>query len=520
MFEELSKRMSRRDFLRIAGLATAGGVLAACGTPAPPVAPSGNTQPGTSAPEMASVDLSYYFLGWGPMEDVDLVAEAISEITQAEIKANVKLVPMDWGAFNEKLQLALGAREPIDMMFTCNWANDFYSNVKNGVLLPLDDLLPTQAPGYWASISPEVWNAARVQGELYGAINQQIWATVNGFNFRKDLLDKYNWDPNTLGSFEEVEEYFTVIKENEPEIFPAGWFSPTESPTNWGGYWGTDGIAPETAIRVKDPGAEPFLSAASDEFRNACEIARRWYLAGYLPPEPTTAEDFQAQMKAGRYATVPVNIAKPGREGEDKAKYGFDFVNVPMTPIVKPWISTGTVIPPMNSIAYTCKHPERAAMLLELFNTNVEVYNLLCKGIEGKHWVWVDKAKNLIGFPDGTDASNSRYNPNTDWMFGNQFNAYYVDASQAEADVWKETRELNENALVSPAMGFAFDQVPVESQIAQTSSASDYGQPLAQGLVDTDEYLETHIRLIRNAGGDEIVAEVKAQLEAWRASNT
>ena len=513
-------RMTRRDFLKLAGVVAAGGVLAACGKgTAAPEATAEVGEPGaTAAPELESVDLSYYFLAWGAMEDADMVAEAMSEITQAEIKANVKLVPMDWGAFNEKLQLALGAKEAIDLMFTCNWANDFYTNVKNGVLLPLDDLLPTYAPGYWASIKPSVWDAARVKGELYGAINEQIWANILGFDFRKDLLEKYNWDPATLGSFEDVEKYFAMLKENEPDIYPTGWFNADESPTMWGGYWGLDGIAAETSLRVYEDSPEPFLTVASEEYEKACVIARRWYLAGYLPAEPTTSEDFQAQMKAGKYSAVPVNSAKPGRDGEDKAKYGWDFVNCPMTPIVRPWITTGSVIPTMNGIAYTCKNPERAAMLLEMLNTDVELYNLICKGIEGKHWAWVDKAKNLIGMPEGVDASNNPYNPNTDWMFGNQFNAYYVDLAQAEADVWAETRALNEGALVSPAMGFAFDQVPVETQIAQVSSASEYGQPLTQGLVDTDEFLDTHIQLIRSAGGDEIVAEAKKQLDAWRAS--
>ena len=94
-----------------------------------------------------------------------------------------------------------------------------------------------------------------------------------------------------------------------------------------------------------------------------------------------------------------------------------------------------------------------------------------------------------------------------------------MDAAQAEGNVWEETRILNEGALVSPAMGFAFDQIPVETQIAQVSSASEYGQPLGQGLVDTDEYLDQHIQLLRNAGADDIVAEAKKQLGDWRAEN-
>ncbi len=41
-------------------------------------------------------------------------------------------------------------------------------------------------------------------------------------------------------------------------------------------------------------------------------------------------------------------------------------------------------------------------------------------------------------------AETSGYNPNTDWMFGNQFNAYYRDAAQVGA--WEATKEMNDTA--------------------------------------------------------------------------
>jgi hypothetical protein len=50
----------------------------------------------------------------------------------------------------------------------------------------------------------------------------------------------------------------------------------------------------------------------------------------------------------------------------------------------------------LTAIPATCKNPERAMMLIEAINTNVELFNLLCYGIEGTHWNWEDKEKNLI----------------------------------------------------------------------------------------------------------------------------
>ena len=87
----------------------------------------------------------------------------------------------------------------------------------------------------------------------------------------------------------------------------------------------------------------------------------------------------------------------------------------------------------MNAICSTSKNPGKAMEVLEEFNTNVYIYNLLSRGIEGVHWVWEDEANQVMRYPDGVDGSTSTYNPNTDWMFGNQFNAYYRDAKQVGA---------------------------------------------------------------------------------------
>ena len=42
----------------------------------------------------------------------------------------------------------------------------------------------------------------------------------------------------------------------------------------------------------------------------------------------------------------------------------------------------------MNAIRLTSAHSEKTMQVLEEFNTNVEPYNLLSRGIEGEHWAW------------------------------------------------------------------------------------------------------------------------------------
>ncbi len=109
--------------------------------------------------------------------------------------------------------------------------------------------------------------------------------------------------------------------------------------------------------------------------------------------------------------------------------------------------------------------------VLELINTDATVYNLLARGIEGTHWVWVDEANKVMGYPEGMDSGTSPYNPNTDWMFGNQFNAYYRDAKQVGA--WEATKEMNDDAYPSQALGFVVNREPIKNEIAQVTAISD-----------------------------------------------
>jgi putative aldouronate transport system substrate-binding protein len=545
------KRFSRRSFLKVAGTSVAASVLAACApattAPTEPPAPAATQPPAdtqapeatkapeptkapeatptTAAPATLETEVNYYFLAWGPMNDSTMVADEMSKISLEKIKTKIKLVPMDWSGFNEKLQLSLAAGENIDLMYTCTWANNFYANVSNGNLLALDELLPANAPTYYKSIKPEIWEAGKVSGQLYGAINEQIWVSYGGFDVRKDIADKYNIDPTQYKSFEDFEQFCDLIKSKEPDMYPTGWFAPDEKQTYWPHYWGIDdlgisvGTQPYVGVYYDDEALKASFAVELPEFAKAIDIARRWYTKGYVPAEPTSGEDFVAQMKAGKYAMVPYNSAKPGRNSEDKAKYGFEFYNIGISPNIPPLMSTGSIAATMNGIARTCKQPERAAQIMELLNTDVAFYNLICKGIQGKHWVWEDEAKKVIKFPDGVTADMSTYNPNTDWMFGNQFNAYYVDMAQAEEDVWKKTKELNDSGVVSKAMGFAFVQDPVTTEIAQlTTVISELGVPVAQGRVDPAQKMPEYISKLKAAGGEKFMAELQSQLDKWKAS--
>ena len=166
---------NRRKLALIANLLLLLAMLAAC-APAPAAAPGAEPAAGEAPASMSDLTpVTYTYAGRGVPRDLQQVQDALNKILNEKIKVNLTLEPIDFGAYNEKMQLRLAAGEACDIIFTAPWINSYTSNVANGVLLELDDLLKEEAPGLWASMPESTWEAARINGKIYGVINQQIF---------------------------------------------------------------------------------------------------------------------------------------------------------------------------------------------------------------------------------------------------------------------------------------------------------------------------------------------------------
>ena len=268
-------------------------------------------------------------------------------------------------------------------------------------------------------------------------------------------------------------------------------------------------------MKADDEGLTSLNMVESVEFQMAADSTKRWVDEGYMPLEPLPNDEAQSAFRAGQYA-MGYHVEKPGNDVEAHNAYGFEFLSKNLTvPLI---LDTAGATATMNAICATSKNPAKAMEVLEEFNTNAYIYNLLSRGIEGKHWVWEDEANQVLRFPDGVDGSTSTYNPNTDWMFGNQFNAYYRDAKQVGA--WEATKEMNDTAFPSEALGFVVDREPIKTEIAQTSAVfNELVFPIQYGWVAYEDGAAEAIEKLNEAGAQTIINEVNRQLQEWRAKN-
>jgi putative aldouronate transport system substrate-binding protein len=506
--------MHFRKLLPLAHLALLLALLVSCA--APGAAPAADAE---NPPEAAGdlVPVTYTYASRGVPRDLQQVQDALNAILNERIGVNLTLEPIDFGAYNDKMQLRLAAGEACDIIFTAPWTNSYTNNVANGALLELDDLLKEEAPGLWASMPESTWEAARINGKIYGVINQQIFPKPWGVHVRTDLMEKYNFSLDGVEKWEDMEPFLEAVRDGEG-ITPI--ISAAPGASLWRAqYYGydplDDGIG-FIGVKYDDETLTVVNLLETPEFREAAELTKKWVDAGYFSANPPTGDEANANFRAGLYA-MGYHVEKPGNDVEAQTMYGFEFESKNLTdPLI---LDTAGVTATLNGICKTSQHPIEAMRVLELLNTDVEVYNLLSRGIEGVHWEWKDEASKVIGYPEGVTAETSGYDPNTDWMFGNQFNAYYRDEKQVGA--WEATKEMNDTATPSVALGFVVDREPIETEIAQvTALLEELGDPIANGFTAYDEAAPDLITRLNEAGAEAIIAEVQRQLNEWAASKT
>lgn len=501
--------ISRRKFLALAGMTAASGVVAACGGAATtaPQAQTEATKPPepTAVPKPAeAVTITYVYPQFTSQSpDQGAVEEAINKITKEKINTNIKLMVLEWGSWQDKITLMSAGGEQYDLCYTANWTNDYYKNVSNGQFLPLDDLLPNLAPGYWKSMPETTWAASKVDGKLYGAINQQMFPKTWGFLARKDLVEKYKLDLDAVKRWPDIEAWLDAVKKGEgfapwathpglyiQEIFSA---APIDDGIGW------------TQVGYQDKSAKVINYWESQEWADTWALQKKWYDAGYMPKDAPQGDEDRQQWRAGKAAINMNPVTKPRGEFEAQAILKQEVVLKSISPAI---LTTAGITATLTGLSRTTNSKESSAKWLELINTDKPTYNLLCIGIEGKHWNWKDKEKEVI-----EQVKDSAYNPTTDWMFGNQFMAYYRDERQVGS--WEETKAINDSATPSPTLGFVMDREPVKNEIAAVGAViaewtayGPKGKPASE--------LPKAVEAMNAAGAKKIVEEMQKQIDAWK----
>ncbi|RAP73180.1 ABC transporter substrate-binding protein [Paenibacillus montanisoli] len=468
---------------------------------------SGNAATTDDLPE---VKLTWYFPGNFPQPDQEKVFAEVNKVIKEKINATVDFKALPFGDYDQKMQVVIASGEPYDIAFTAGWINNYTQNVAKGAFLPLDDLLAKYAPKTYASMPASFWDATKIKGQIYGFINQQISARTPAVSVPVALVEKYGLDMNSISgkinqdTLNLLEPFIQAVKKDYPQKYPSIGIDP-------------DFFDMEAIVGINVPGAVEFSDDSltvinqfeSDKFKKFVATMREWNEKGYLNSKERISRksDDWAEGKAGKFALAIGGAFKPGGANLASTLGGEPYVEVPAGTA---HLTTGGITATMQAINRNSKNPERAMMLLELLNTDKDLYNLLNFGIKDEHYK-LDADGLMI---DGDNKQG--YNPSVPWMFASNFLANVEKGMPA--DVWEQTKKVNAEALPSKLLGFTFDAEPVKGEIAKATAVWDeYYRAFNLGVSSEEKYNE-FLSKMKSAGADAIIAEMQKQIDAWKAS--
>ncbi len=454
---------------------------------------------------LEEVTLTWYELYFtGIPSDMEIVNDEINKYTMEKIRAKVDIKATPFGDFEKRMSLIIASGEKFDICFTSSWVNNFVRNVAKGAYLPLDDYLKN-TPKLKETLPEVAWNATTINGKIYGVVNQQIFAWADGFGFMKELVDKYNFDINSVKKYEDIEPFLKAVKENEKDMIPiCARFLLTHQ---IGGYGPI--MSPYTPGAVKIEETEKFKVVnqwETPEYKAWFETNGDSYLKGYIQEDAVSIKDISALSRAGKYAVMPDGVIKPGGdiEGAGPNFGGKEVVQIAYT---DRYVTNDSIYGTLMAVSKTSTNPERAVMLLEMLSTDPKLINLVSFGIEDIHYKKTSDTQIEA-------VKDSKYNPNQTWAFGNSLLAYALSTQNPKLS--EEVINLNMTGKASSILGFVFDSEPVKAQIANCASVTDkYLQGLWTGAIDTHIYLPKMLDELKKAGSDAIIAEMQKQLDAW-----
>ncbi|MDO5425580.1 MAG: ABC transporter substrate-binding protein [Eubacteriales bacterium] len=448
-------------------------------------------------------------------EDLQKVEDALNAITEEKIQVHVKLNPVSFSDYQNQISLIMASQEKMDIITTAG-SNIWSTLLNQRQLTPLNDLLDEYGSGITEAVPADYLKGTTVNGNLYAITTNSTKSDNWNIVLRKDLIDQYGLQDEvekiqaaaSMADMDEnieiLEGIFQVIQEQEPEM---GILYP------WGDHMAInyDQISDKLGVMFYDGDSIENLYA-SEEYQKLCETMYAWAQAGYIMKDAaTTTESASSLMKSGRLFAYTLSSGR-GNYVDEAATNGYEAYYVNLR---QPSISNGSITLFANCIPTTSTEPEAAMEFLNLLYSDPDVVNLMAYGIEGEHYVETEDG--WIAYPEGTDASNSKYPGDQSYMYGNTF--LLKNHETYTTQTAEEGMAYDAQATISNCMGFNYDPSTIKNEVAACSAVlAEFRTGLEMGAIDPATELPAFLEKLEKSGINEIIAEKQRQLDEWNAT--
>ena len=482
-----------------------------------------------AAPAMAEkinndeyVELEWYCRLDPVKPGVDDVMEVFNQYLMDQglnCKVNAHFFPA--ADYTQKMSTMVSAGQELDFLHL-GGVFPFVQNAQDGVLAPIEELLPVYAADTFAMLPQGLWDAVTVNGHIYGIPSYKDNSRIYNFVYNKTMADDLGIDPQewTWGSYNDLIPHLYETRALRDAKYPDDASIPFLGATQiyMEAYYPYDvinGLAvaniPDIeAFAGKGAGEMVFNLYETDEYRAWAKTHRQLVEDGMITDDPENFDPDNVLRDSGKL----FHMWNAGLVTIDPHQYG-DAFEVGMTNSTNVAMYNSTIQAAVQGVSSTSKYPERVLQVLNLINTDHFAATTLRFGIEGVHYSHNDDG--FVTFENAKKGPDDYY-----YWYGWQFGCTFtIDLPETQpADLWDLIRHSNEVANQKSNLGFCFDTANVTNEIAAcTSVISEYETVLNRGVVeDVDALVDEFIAKLQASGSQRIVDEAQAQLTAWRAS--
>jgi putative aldouronate transport system substrate-binding protein len=487
-------------------------------TPTPTNAPTGTDKKAEEAPKLKPVELRLVFPGT-PQKDQQKVNDEINKYLQQKINATLTVEPIQWGQWDNKLNLMIASREKVDIIFTAAWSN-YGVNAGKGAFLQLNDdkgkhgnLLKNHAPDVLKNLDAQVLAGAAIDGKNFGVPTLKEMASQGGVVFRSDIAKEVGVEADLLKakSIEDLIPVLEKVKQAKPDFTPLFLRDGENFNSHFFANWDHLGDGNVEGVILKE-GTDTKVKSRFDydRYMQTLKVTRDMFNKGLINKDAATTQlSTNDAMKSGKVFMIVAPL-KPGKDSEVAAAVGL-VDKLKQVALNTKTTATSETAGSMLGISSTSGDPERAMMVINLLHSDKYLNNLLNFGIENEHY---KKTGDNTVEPT---AKTGDYSLGATWQFGSQFLNYIWQGEPA--DKWDQFKKFNDGTVYSKGLGFTFDvNEAIKTKVAATVAIrKQYDPALDTGSVDPEKIVPEFIQKMKASGMDDVIVEKQKQFDAFLA---
>jgi len=496
--------------------------LPGCGAKDEPVTKSDtSTASGTTtANTLPEVKLVMYLVG-DAQPDAGLVYDEVNKKLQKDINTTVQPKYLAWADWQKKYALIFASGEEFDCIYTADWALYADQSTKNAFMELNQDMVKKNMPEYYAQVPETWWNQLKIQNKIFMIpyLNPQVVGHEMVF-IRGDIREKYNLPE--VKTVDDFDNYLLTIAKNEKLMKGYEGQPGTltrlvnkiyyKQPKNLYFFYVNPGVF---TAKLDDPEGKVMYALDDPDYLAALKRTKKLADAGVWSKNILSTKTLEREnIKAGKSA-FEVNQS-------DAAIYFVNDMNT-LHPEWKPEVVDlspdkihESSAPTRSGLAINAKskNADRVMMMMNLFGTNREYYDLTTYGISGKHFEPIGDRKIKV-----LEEGVKKFSPKTNCPWGWERTEFMRFPDNVPDSIVNNDANWIKNGVASttPLVSFSFVDTNVKNEVAACDNLfSMRGMALITGqLKDTEGELAKLKADLKKAGVEKIQAELQKQVTEY-----